>query len=60
MFKVKVYKVYPKKDTDLWYLVEAPNRHVAKWVGANILNSDYMTFHTAKDMKVERWTIKED
>lgn len=55
MFKVKVYKVYPKNNPDLWYLVEAPTKHIAKWCGANAINNTYVTFMTAKDMKVERW-----
>lgn len=53
--KVKVYKVYPKNNPDLWYLVDAPSRYVAKWCVAAILNNTYAGFLAAKDMKVERW-----
>ena len=35
--KVKVYMVYPKDSQDLWYLVDAPNRRIAKWCGTAIL-----------------------
>lgn len=55
MFKVKVYKVYPKDNTDLWYLVDAPCPHIAKWCGAALLNNTYASFLTAKDMIAERW-----
>ena len=53
--KVKVYKVYPKNQPDLWYYVDAPSRRVAKWCGAAILNNTYYNFLTAKHMKAERF-----
>lgn len=53
--KVFVYKVYPKNNPDLWYLVDAPNNWVAKWCGAAILNNTYATFLAAKDMVAKRW-----
>ncbi len=59
MFKVKVYKVYPKNNPDLWYLVDAPNKHIAKWCGTAILNNTYSSFLTAKDMKAERFKADE-
>jgi hypothetical protein len=55
---MKVYKVYPKNNQDLWYLVDAPNKRIAKWCGTAILNNTYACFLTAKDMKAERF--KED
>lgn len=55
MFKVKVYKVYPKNSLDRWYLVEAPCKYIAKWCGTAILNNTYCGFLTAKDMVAERW-----
>ena len=59
MFKVKVYKVYPKNEPDLWYLVDAPCKHIAKWCGAAILNNTYANFLTVKHMKAERWQMEE-
>lgn len=51
--KVKVYKVYPKNNTELYYLVDAPSKRIAKWCGAAIVNNDYASFLTAKDMVAE-------
>jgi hypothetical protein len=59
MVKVKVYKVYPKDRTDLWYLVDAPSKRIAKWCGAAILNNVYTVFLTAKDMVAENWKPEE-
>jgi hypothetical protein len=56
--KVKVYRVYPKDNPDLWYLVDAPCKRIAKWCGTAILNNTYCVFLTAKDMKADRF--KED
>lgn len=55
MLKVKVYKVYPKDNYTMWYLVEAPCKYIAKWCGTAIINRTYTSGYTAKDMKVERW-----
>jgi hypothetical protein len=55
MFKVKVYKAYPKNNPDLWYLVDAPSKRIAKWCGAAILNNTYASFLIAKDMIAKRW-----
>jgi hypothetical protein len=60
MFKVKVYKVYPKSNPDLWYWVDAPCKYIAKWCGAAILNTTYSGFRAAKDMKAERFKCQED
>lgn len=60
MFKVKVYKVYPKNNPDLWYLVDAPSKRIAKWCGAGILNNTYAGFLAAKDMKAERFVVEEN
>lgn len=57
MFKVKVYKVYPKNNPDLWYLVDAPCKYIAKWCGAAILNNTYADFLTAKNMVAERFKV---
>ena len=57
MFNVKVYKVYPKNNPDLWYLVDAPSAHIAKWCGAAILNNTYGGVSLiGKDIRAERWT----
>lgn len=50
MFKVKVYKVYPKNNPDLWYLVDAPCKRIAKWCGAAILSNTYCQSPVAKHM----------
>ncbi|MEE1302259.1 MAG: hypothetical protein UHD64_05685 [Bacteroidales bacterium] len=59
--KVKVYRVSPKNPiTDYpFYMVDAPNKHIAKWCGANLYNNEHMSFLSAKDMKVERYRYKE-
>ena len=53
--KVKVYRVWPKNKPELYYLTEAPFRWVAKWCGAALINNNYVTFLTAKDMTVRRF-----
>ena len=58
--KVKVYKVYPKNKPDLWYLVDAPSKRIAKWCGTAILNNTYTGFLTANNMVAENWKYKED
>lgn len=55
MFKVKVYKVYPKNKPELWYLVDAPCAYIAKWCGTAILNNTYSGFLTAKDMVAKKF-----
>lgn len=57
--KVKVYKVWPKRNPDLWYVVDAPCKYIAKWCGAAIVNSTYCNFHTAKHMEAERFKAEE-
>jgi hypothetical protein len=57
--KVKVYKVYPRNNPDLYYYVDAPCKWVAKWCGAAIINNDYASFLTASDMSVERFKVEE-
>ena len=60
MFKVKVYKVYPKDDPSIYFLLEAPNKRIAKWCGADCYINYYPGFRTIKDMVVERIKTKED
>ena len=55
MFKVKVYKVYPKNNPELWYRIDAPTKRIAKWCDTAILNNIYCNFLVAKDMAAERW-----
>ena len=60
--KVKVYKVYPKKqnvDTDIWYYVDAPSKRIAKWCGAACYNNDHATFLRSSDMVAERFRYME-
>ena len=52
---VKVYKVYPKNKPDLWYLVDAPCKWIAKWCGTAIINNTYCNFLVAKDMVAESY-----
>jgi hypothetical protein len=58
--KVKVYRVSLKEDTNIWYLVDAPSKRVAKWCGAALYNNEYPGFRTPKDMKVERFKYEEN
>ena len=60
MFKIKVYKVWPKNNPDLWYLVDAPTKRIAKWCGTAILNNTYCVTLTAKDMMAERHKEEEN
>ena len=57
--KVKVYRVAPKENPNgISYLVDAPSKRIAKWCGANLFNNEYISFLAAKDMVVERFTVK--
>ena len=58
--KIKVYRVSLKKDTDMYYFVDAPSRRVAKWCGAAIYNHEYAAFASAKDMSVKRFKYEEN
>lgn len=52
--KIKVYKVWIQNS---WYLVDAPNKRIAKWCAANLYNHEYTAFLSAKDItKVELFT----
>jgi hypothetical protein len=54
--KVKVYRVWIRNE---WYLVDAPNKRIAKWCAANLYNHDYVAFATAKDVdKIELYKYK--
>lgn len=55
--KVKVYRVYPKNNPSNYYLVDAPCASIAKWCGAALVNNEYATFLSAKDMKAERFRV---
>ncbi len=58
--RVKVFRVWPKNNPSLYFLVDAPNKRIAKWCGANIVNQQYITFLSAKDMAVAKFeTAKE-
>ena len=57
--KVKVYKVLPKENPNgVFYLVDAPNKRIAKWCGANLFNNERITFLSAKDMIAKRFKLK--
>ena len=57
--KVKVYRVVLKKNTNgVFYMVDAPNKRIAKWCGANLFNNEYISFLSAKDMIAERFRVK--
>lgn len=57
--KVKVYKVSLKKHPDIWYLVGAPSKRIAKWCGIACYEQNYVSFLSIKDMKAERFTYEE-
>lgn len=59
--KVKVYRVTLKNPTvdSPFYMVDAPNKRIAKWCGANLYNNEYHAFLSAKDMNVERFKLEE-
>ena len=52
--KVKVYKVYPKNNPDIWYWVDAPSKRIAKWCGAAVLNNTYYGSLTANQVVAKR------
>jgi hypothetical protein len=58
--RVKVYEVSYKDDCGhtykLW--VDAPNKRIAKWCGANLFNNQYVAFLSAKDIKAKRYRVK--
>lgn len=57
--KVKVYRVVPKENPNgIFYMVDAPNKRIAKWCGANLFNNEYIAFLSAKDMIAERFRVK--
>ena len=57
--KVKVYRVVPKHNSSgIYYMVDAPNKRIAKWCGANLYNYDYSAFLSDKDMIAERFRVK--
>lgn len=58
--RVKVFRVWPKNDPSLYFFVDAPNKRIAKWCGANIVNQQYVTFLSAKDMAVARFEIAKE
>lgn len=58
--KVKVYRVVSKKNPNIaYYMVDAPSKRIAKWCGANLYNSEYCAFLSAKDMIAERFRVKD-
>ena len=48
MKKVKVYRVMLKDDLngDIFYTVDAPNKRIARWCGANLFNNVFTTSAT--------------
>ena len=59
MKKVKVYRVMLKDamDSNIFYMVDAPNKYIARWCGANLFNNEYIAFKTAKDMVAVRFKV---
>lgn len=57
----KVYRVMLKDLTksSTFYMVDAPNKRIAKWCGANLFNNEYAAVLSAKDMKAKRFRCKE-
>jgi hypothetical protein len=56
---IKTYIVYPKRNPDLWYEIEAPFKFIAKWCGLNVIQANYGCNYTVKDMVAERKKDKE-
>lgn len=58
--KVKIYEVTlrHKCQDNKTYMVDAPNKRIAKWCGANLFNHEYAAFVGAKDMKAKRFKLK--
>jgi hypothetical protein len=38
-------------------MVDAPNKRIARWCGANIYNNEYIDFKRSKDMKAIRFKL---
>lgn len=59
--KVKVYRVMlkDKLDSDIFYMVDAPGKRIARWCGANLFNNEYSAFKSAKDMVAVRFKAGE-
>lgn len=58
--KVKVYRVVPKRNSSgIYYVIDAPNKRIAKWCGANLYNHEYVDFLSDKDMVAERFRVTE-
>ena len=60
--KIKEYEVrlHGKFTNPHTFIVEAPNKRIAKWCGANLFNHQYFSFATAKDIMVIPYTRKEE
>ena len=57
--KVKVYRVVPKHNSsEIFYMVDAPNKRIAKWCGDKLYNYDYSAFLSDKDMIAKRFRVK--
>lgn len=57
--KVKVYRVIPKHNSSgISYIVDAPNKRIARWCGANLYNHEYFDFLSNKDMIAKRFKLK--
>lgn len=60
MSKVKVYEVSYTDNCGHTYKfwVDAPNKWVAKWCGANLFNNQYIGFLSAKNIKAKRYRVE--
>jgi hypothetical protein len=50
--RIKEYEVtlkYATVDTPV-FIVDAPNKRIARWCGANLYNHNYSSYKTARDM----------
>ena len=57
--KVKVYRVAPKENPNgISDMVDAPNKRIAKWCGANLFNNRYIDFLSAENMIANRFRVK--
>lgn len=59
--RIKLYEVtlrHEGQDNET-YWVDAPNKWIAKWCGANLFNHKFKSFCKAKDMRAKRLRLKD-
>ena len=51
---MKTYKINLKKHPQFEYIIDAPNKRIAKWCAVSIHNQNYMCGITIKDVDIKR------